>query len=164
MFNFNKIGKKGLGMIFYNLGAILLIFITLIIFFIASFGIDSVKQEILAKEKIDTNTLILNYLRTPVMVEGQEVLVSDLIRMYIKNQEKYRIPLEDKSKQIFDKLFDQYKLSIDNQIISQGKVAMTEDFPTPAELGGIIETDKTTYSEFNLPNFDKEIKIKLVIE
>ncbi|MFA5176283.1 MAG: hypothetical protein WC413_03450 [Candidatus Nanoarchaeia archaeon] len=151
-------------MIFYNLGAIILIFVTLIIFFIFSFGIDSVKQEILAKEKIDVNSILLNYLRTPVNVEGQEVLVSDLIRMYVKNKEKYRTNLEGINQKIFNKLFDQYNLYIDNQIISQGKVAMSEDFGTPAELGGIIETDKTTSSEFNLPDFDKEIKIKLVIE
>ena len=68
-------------------------FVLVLIIFIFLFQIqgcnskERVKAEIQSKaESINTNMVLLNYLRTPVIVDGQKMDIADLISLYYSNQ------------------------------------------------------------------------------
>ncbi|MDD5133206.1 MAG: hypothetical protein PHD81_02200 [Candidatus Nanoarchaeia archaeon] len=164
---FKQTGKKGIGMLLYNAASVVLILLALALFVFLSFFAGSVNQKLLDKSEIEVNTILLNYLRTPVTVDEQEILVSDLIRLYVKNKEEYKPALDEINKKTLKIIFKQYKLSINGEVISSG-IAMSEDFESGAvlqEMDAAASTVvETTSSEFNLPGFDKDIKIRLVVE
>src|SRR3989344_7609819 len=87
--------SEGIGIVFAILFLTLIIFIAMILF-VANRG--KIGEEKLNSIKIsENNLLLLNYLRTPVIYEGENILISDLI--VLKNKNK----IEEESKNILNK-------------------------------------------------------------
>lgn len=86
---------EGIGIVFAILFLILVIFIAMLLF-VANRG--KIGEEKLNSIKIsENNLLLLNYLRTPVIYEGEDILISDLIVLKDKNK------IEEETKSIFNK-------------------------------------------------------------
>lgn len=119
-----KINKKGIELAIYGVVAFLLIIIVLIVFWVFFVIPNSISisptQSIVANEKIDADLTLLNYLRTNVTINGNSMLISDLIRLYY-NDKTYEPQLKAETKKIFDKVFSDYvyQLKIENKIISE---------------------------------------------
>ena len=137
---------EGIGIVFAILLLTLIIFIAMLLF-VANRG--KIGEEKLNSIKIsENNLLLLNYLRTPVIYEGEDILMSDLI--VLKNKNK----IEEESKNILDKYCTSkcvWKLTLnyenDNIIITSNSV--TDFFVV------------TSSNEFNLTSFGENILIKL---
>jgi len=58
--------------------------VILIFFFLFKFGVSDSKKFVIEDEKTnsDATTVLLNYLRTPVVVDGKEITVADLIVLW----------------------------------------------------------------------------------
>ncbi len=112
-----KLNKKAQATAVYGLFAILLIFALLVIywyfFVIPTANITPSKESLVAQEKLNYDILLLNYLKTPVTVNENEIFMSDLIRLYRKDA-SYKEKLKEESLKIFDKTMDKkYSLEID---------------------------------------------------
>lgn len=76
---------------------------------------EPIEQSILAKEKIDLDLVLLNYLRTPVQIDNKHYLVSDLIRFYYLDS-NYETQLKEETNKTLGKLFSNYKLTFNENI------------------------------------------------
>ena len=72
---------------------------------------------------------LLNFLKTPVKVENQDIMMSDMIRLYTINKDKYKTELNLQSKKIFDTTFKgfNYKLEINNELFLENTVSGITD-------------------------------------
>ena len=95
-------------------------------FFVVPYGFfnEKINQGILTREKISIDLILINYLKTPVTIENQEIMMSDLIRLYTIDKTKYQDKLMGESKKIFDNIFGGYsiyQLKLNNNIILEKK-------------------------------------------
>lgn len=112
--------KASIQLAVYGVVAFLLIILVLAVFwffFVAPYKLvnNPADQTILAKEKIDADLTLLNYLRTPVKINNEDYLMSDLIRFYYFNK-NYENQLREETTKIFINTFDSYTISF-NDII-----------------------------------------------
>ncbi|MDD5650563.1 MAG: hypothetical protein PHF86_09140 [Candidatus Nanoarchaeia archaeon] len=112
--------KKGIELAIYGVVAFLLIILVLAgfwYFIVIPYQTlnGPAKESILAKEKIDLDLVLLNYLRTSIEIENKQYLISDLIRFYYLDN-KYETQLREETNKTLGKLFSNYKLTFDKNI------------------------------------------------
>lgn len=112
--------KKGVEIavdgLFAILFIILLLFIYWIFFVIPTAKLSLEEQNLNAVGSSNNDLLLINYLKTPVIINGESILMSDLIRLYLSNN-IYKDNLEKESSKIFDKMFDNYRFKINDDIL-----------------------------------------------
>ncbi len=85
-----------------------IIFATAIFFFLILFKLQSVtavQRELRGIADIPTSSsTLISYLRTPVIVDGREINVAELISLWQLDQNKYKSTLETTSTDILNKL------------------------------------------------------------
>lgn len=135
---------EGIGIVFAILFLTLVIFIAMLLFF-ANRG--KIGEEKLASIKMsESNLLLLNYLRTPLNYNGENILMSDLIVLKDKRE------IEKQAKSIFGKYcFDKCIWKI---VFNYNGDKILID-------SGVTSTFKTvSLNEFNLTGFDNNVNIK----
>lgn len=145
--------KKAQELAVYGLAAVLVIILTLALYWYLivipnNIGSSIIKQSIVAKEKVDADLVLLNYLRTPVSIEGKELFISDLARLYYIDKSKYENTLKEETSKIFNSVFRDYLYQIkfgDEIIADNGFNDKDEDYIInainiiPLENSGVAE-------------------------
>lgn len=110
------------------------------------------EQTIVAREKIDADIILLNYLRTPVEVEGQIITISDLIRLYFIDNQIYEPKLKEETKKIFESgLNYTYKLEINQkELLEYKKDTASDKIIDKIEASSIIPLQGQGLIEINL--------------
>lgn len=123
--------KGGVDLAIYAVVAFLLIILTLLFywfFVVAPFaaksiipGYGPIEQSITAQDRLDVDLILLNYLRTPIVVENTEITISDLVRLYSINKLKYETPMKEQTKKIMDLVFKNYnyKLKVGDKVLAE---------------------------------------------
>lgn len=124
-----RLNKKGQELAIFGIVAFLLIILTLLFywfFFVTPFAVKSKfsfsgpkEQSITAQDRINLDLILLNYLRTPIVIENTQISISDLVRLYSINKLKYETPMKEESKKIMDTILknNNYKLKIGDKIL-----------------------------------------------
>lgn len=115
--------KKGLSEFVLDIFSYL-VFIIAIFFFLLLFKLQSInatERDITEiREAPSSSTTILNYLRTPVNVDGNEINMAELIRLWHLEPDKYINVLEASSVEILDRMEYEYKNPNANNIVVRG--------------------------------------------
>jgi len=144
--------KKAQEMAIYGVFALIFIILLLVVywmfFVIPTSKFNPVKETLVDKENSNFNLLLLNYLRTPVVLEGNKLQMSDLIRLSLISQQ-YDDRLKMQSEKIFDNVLDkyQYRLKIDDEYL----------------INKITEPGEKINSTVEIPNFEGNINIELEV-
>ena len=125
------LNKKGQELAIFGMVAFLLIILTLLFywfFFVTPLAVKSklpsygpIQQSITAQDRLDLDLILLNYLRTPIVVENTYITISDLARLYSINKLKYETPMKEETKKIMDAVFKSYnyKLKIGDTLLAE---------------------------------------------
>ncbi|MBU0930271.1 MAG: hypothetical protein KJ623_04325 [Nanoarchaeota archaeon] len=146
------INKKAQEFAIYGVVAFLLIIFTLAAYWyliaVPYGATKTIKQSIVAKDKLDADLILLNYLRTPVTLEGKELFISDLIRLYFIDKLKYENQLKQETSDIFNSVFNnyKYKITFGSELIAENGFTSADpdymvivDSILPLESSGIVE-------------------------
>ena len=102
----------------------ILVFIIVLFFFFVVFKIEAINahdQQLIGAREIPTSSLTLvNYLRTPATVDGKEITVGELIRLWNMQPDKYGDTLKKFSNDLLNNLEYEYKDSQTNNIRIRG--------------------------------------------
>lgn len=141
--------RKGVGDILMNIMAIVLIIIALVILIIFQFFIDRQGGIIKADIKSDINFNLLNYLKSPVLINNEEVTNSALINLWYYNKEHEDL-LDKETNEIFKRLygncFEAYIIDEDGDVIKR--------------FGNIFR-DKRYEKSINVALYDRDISFAL---
>ena len=131
-------GRKGLSEFILHLVSVLIFISALFIFFIIFklYSINKVKNEL---KTISDNQLssinLMNFLRTEVNVDGQKISMSELIRLWYYNNNKYAKLLRQKSENILNDMeFEYSEPKIKSTAIRAFQVNINKDTLTVAEF------------------------------
>jgi len=121
-------------------------FVLIIMLFFLLFQLKSCTSEsrdIIAIESqvsdLDYNMMLLNYLRTPVIVDGSSMTMADLIALWYSDKTKYEQLLTDKSKETINKwTYERKNPYADNQVIMAFNILIYSKKHIKGEVPDII--------------------------
>jgi len=127
-----------------------LVFIIAIFFFIFLFKVQSATtnhREITQVSQVPSSSItLLNYLRTPVNVNGKDTNIADLIRLWHYEPEKYKLILEKTSVEILNKFeYDYNNPSADNVLVGGFNIVINSKKNEDNSLDYILEFQSTSF-------------------
>ena len=105
---------------FWSYIAFVLIVLILYLLFTVS-SKEVVENKITGLEiKSKSYTTLLNFLKTPVNVDGKDVIIADLIRLWSLEPDEYKVILETESIEILNKMEYEYKNPNADNLVVRG--------------------------------------------
>jgi len=151
---------------FYSYVAFILILIIFFLLFSVQKCTGPSEQEMIGSfEENNAEIILLNYLRTPIKIDSQEMIMADLINLWVIDRQKYESKFVTQTKNSFKNIQGCFELRIplyDNTInpINIKNTESTGSFPITGTKQPNVFRD---YAEIQFPSLKGLIKIRLVI-
>ena len=129
-----------------------LVFATAIFFFLVLFkiqAVNSVQRELKGITDIPTSSSsLIDYLRTPVTVDGKEANIAELIMLWQLDQDKYRAALETNSTSILNKLEYEYvEPQTKNDVIRGFHISINREKKSENAIEPLIEFKSKSFQD-----------------
>lgn len=129
-----------------------LVFATAIFFFLVLFKIqatNAVQRELKGITDIpSSSSSLINYLRTPITVGGEEMSIAELIRLWQLDPDKYRVALEANSIDILNKLEYEYtEPQTKNKVIRGFHISINREKKSENAIEPLIEFKSKSFQD-----------------
>ncbi|MBI2658665.1 hypothetical protein HYX05_01000 [Candidatus Woesearchaeota archaeon] len=129
-----------------------LVFATVIFFFLVLFkiqAVNSVQRELKGITDIPTSSSnLVDYLRTPVTIDGGEINIAELIMLWQLDPAKYRAALETNSTHILNKLeYEYFEPQTKNAVIRGFHVSINKEKKSENSIEPLIEFKSKSFQD-----------------